>query len=44
MSEILYRIGVRRKAEGNGDLKEHVNGLQSAVRGIPATCPNWCCG
>ena len=44
MSEILYRIGVRRKAEGNEDLEERANGLQSAVRGIPATCPNRCCG
>lgn len=34
--EIGYRIGVRHKASGNDDLKEHVNGLQSAVLGILA--------
>lgn len=34
--EIGYRIGARRKACGNDALKEHVNGLQSAVLGILA--------
>lgn len=34
--EAGYRIGARRKAGGNDDLKEHVNGLQSAVLGILA--------
>lgn len=34
--EAGYRIGLRRKAAGNADLKEHVNSLQSAVLGILA--------
>ncbi len=34
--EVGYRIGARHKDRGNDDLKEHVNGLQSAVLGILA--------
>lgn len=34
--ELGYRIGARRQRQGNADVKEHVNGLQSAVLGILA--------